>query len=193
VVVAAEDLDRVAFTRLNRHYEPALRLARLLFENLALHDQRGRTRASAFLVDMNKLFERFVTERLRRALRGRLEVRSEPPVYLAEGRNVLMKPDLEFRRNGRAVFVADTKYKLTGDAAARSADYYQMLAYTTALDVPAGLLIYCLDEGGIPESTVTVRHSGKQLHTKALDLSGAPGAVNAELDALADWIAERSS
>lgn len=192
VVVRGDDLDRIAFTRLNVHYEPALRLARLLLENLTLRDQRGRTSASSFLVDMNKLYERFVTERLRRALRGRLEVRSEPPVHLGEGRKVLMKPDLEFRRRGRTVFVGDTKYKLTADAKARNADYYQMLAYTTALDLPDGVLIYCLADGGTPESVITVRHSGRRLHTKAIDLSGPPSAVAAELESLADWIAERA-
>lgn len=46
-----------------------LRLARLIMSNLTLVDQRGDTRASTFMVDMNDLFERFVTERLRRALR----------------------------------------------------------------------------------------------------------------------------
>ena len=62
----------------------------------------ARTTASSFLVDMNKLFERFVTERLRRALRGRLEVRAEPPVHLGEAAGrVRMQPDLEFRRARR--------------------------------------------------------------------------------------------
>jgi 5-methylcytosine-specific restriction enzyme subunit McrC len=176
-----------------RHYEPALRLARLLLANLTLVDQRGGTTASSFMVDMNDLFERFVTERLRRALRGRLEVRSEPPVHLGEGRQVLMKPDLEFRRRGVPVYVGDVKYKLTADARARSGDYYQLLAYTTALDLPEGVLIYCLADGGRPERSVTVRHAGKVLHTRAVDLTGPPLAVQAEIDMLADWITDRAT
>ena len=64
--------DRVVFTRLNEHYRPALRLAALVLANLTLQDRIGETQASSFMLDMNKLFERFVTERLRRALRGRL-------------------------------------------------------------------------------------------------------------------------
>lgn len=191
VELPAEALDRVVFTRLNAHYEPALRLARLLLSNLTLVDQRGRTTASSFLVDMNDLFERFVRERLRRALQGRLEVRGWPSLYLGERRQVLMKPDLEFRRRGVPVFVGDVKYKLTADARARSGDYYQLLAYTTALDLPEGVLIYCLADGGQPERAVTVRHAGKVLHTLAIDLSGSPSSVQAEIDTLADWIDER--
>jgi len=148
--------------------------------------------ASSFLVDMNKLFERFVTERLRRALTGRLEVRSEPPVHLGEGKQVLMNPDLEFRRRRVTVYVGDIKYKLTGDAKARNADYYQLLAYTTAMNLDEGVLIYCLADGGRPSRSVSVRHAGKVLHTLALDLSGPPAQVAQEIELLADWIADAS-
>lgn len=193
VPVRADDLDRIGITRLNAHYEPALRLARLLLDNLTLVDQRGVTTASSFMVDMNKLFERFVTERLRRALRGRLEVWAEPHVHLAEGRRVLMKPDLHFRRRGHSAYVGDIKYKLTADARALNADYYQLLAYTTALDLPEGVLIYCLADEGRPSSSVTVRHSGRRLHTMALDLGGSAADVELEIARLADWIAGRAA
>jgi 5-methylcytosine-specific restriction enzyme subunit McrC len=52
---------------------------------------------------------------------------------------VRMKPDLEFRRQGTTAYVGDIKYKLTADARARNADYYQLLAYTTAMDLPEGV------------------------------------------------------
>lgn len=82
-------------------------------------------------------------------------------MYLAEGRHVRMKPDLEFRRRGATAYVGNMKYKLTGDARARTADYYQLLAYTTTLDLPEGVLIYCLADGGAPSSAVTVHHAAK--------------------------------
>jgi 5-methylcytosine-specific restriction enzyme subunit McrC len=193
IAVRADELDDIPINRLNVHYEPALRLARLLLENLTLVDQRGGTTASSFLVDMNQLFERFVTERLRRALRGRLEVRSQTLAHLGEGRQVPMRPDLEFRRRGRTVYVADIKYKLTADARARTADYYQLLAYTTALDLPEGVLIYCLADGGQPERTVTVRHAGKRLHTRAIDLTGSASEVASETELLASWVSSQAS
>jgi len=187
-----DDIDRIGITRLDVHYEPALRLARLLLANLTLVDQKGGTTASSFLVDMNLLFERFVTRRLRRALRGRLEVAEQLSGYLAEGRRVSIRPDLTFRRSGLPVYVGDIKYKLTADARAHNADYYQLLAYTTAMDLPEGVLIYCLAEGGSPERSVTVRYAGKILHTRAVDLTGSPATVTAEIATLADWIAGRA-
>ena len=192
VAVQPDDLDRIGVTRLNAHYEPALRLARLLLENLTLVDQRGGTTASSFMVDMNKLFEDFVTQRLRRALRGRLEVRSQTLAHLGEGNRVQMRPDLEFRDHGRPVYVGDIKYKLTADARARNADYYQLLAYTTALDLSEGVLIYCLDDdASASHRSVTVHHAGKVLYTRGVDLTGPPGDVAAEIEALADWVSER--
>ena len=192
VHVQPDELDRIAFTRLNAHYRPALCLAQLLLANLTLADRLGKRSASSFLVDMNQLFEDFVTQRLKRALRGHLVVIDQFPSRLDTGNQVQIQPDLVFRRQGREVLVADIKYKLTGDAQASASDYYQLLAYTTALDLPEGLLIYCLADGGRPEGVVTVRHAGKRLHTKAIDLTGPPSAVAAEISSLSEWINRRA-
>lgn len=217
------DSDRVVFTRLNEHYKPALRLAQLVLENLTLQDAVGVTQASSFMLDMNDLFERFVTERLRRALRGRLEVKGQHPDKLDKAGTVAIKPDLLFRAGGAPRFVGDIKYKLTDDTAAgRNADYYQLLAYTTALDLPEGVLIYCLDANraddsdsdgasattsrpensmpteGTPDAshpglrTIRVRNVGKVLHTYALDLSGTAEEVAQSLDRLANWVADQA-
>ena len=215
------DHDRVVYTRLNEHYKPALRLAQLVLENLTLQDDIGATQASSFMLDMNDLFERFVTERLRRALRGRLDVKDQHRDTLDDERTVAIRPDLVFRASNTPRFVADIKYKLTDEAAGgRNADYYQLLAYTTALDLPEGVLIYCLDADlpddsngsgddrsvtGSPSSaaaeplptaatrTVRARHAGKVLHTYALDLSGTAEDVAKNVNDLADWIDERAT
>ncbi len=215
--------DDVVFTRLNEHYRPALRLARLVLENLTLKDALGETQALSFMVDMNNLFERFVTERLRRALRGRLPVKDQHQSYLDEGRDVAIRPDLVFGSPGSARFVADIKYKLTDDSAGGpNADLYQLLAYTTSLDLSEGMLIYCLnadhpdsDSGSNPArgasstdpippaaapstgkaavSSIRVRNTGTVLHRYALDLSGTPDEVGKNMNDLADWIARRAA
>ncbi len=218
------DHERVMFSRLNEHYRPALRLARLVLANLTLQDVLGETQASSFMLDMNELFERFVTERLRRALRGRLDVKGQHQDRLDKERYITIKPDLLFSANGQPRFVADIKYKLTDDTAAgRNADYYQLLAYTTALGLPEGVLIYCLDANraddsdsdgasattsrpesslpaeGTPDDSlpglrsIQVRNVGKVLHTYALDMSGTTEDVARNLDRLADWIEDRAA
>lgn len=192
--ISSNDLLRVHYTRLNEHYRPVLGLARLLLDNLTLVDRRGGATAASFMVNMNDLFERFVTERLRRTLRDRLVVEAQMPDYLDVGRKVQIKPDLEFRLPGsrQVIYVGDVKYKLTAEAVARSPDYYQLLAYTTALNLPEGVLIYCQTDGGKPAGEITVRQSGTKLHVRVVDLTGPPDEVAREIQRLANWIVTRS-
>lgn len=191
--VRPETVDAIHITRLNAHYAPALRLARLVLANLTLVDRAGRTSASSFIVDMNELFQRFVTERLRTALRGRIEVLDEPLVHLGDGRRVAMNPDLLFRSaEGRTVYVGDVKYKLAECARGHSSDYYQLLAYTTALDLPEGMLIYCRRQGDAEARTVTARHTGKRLVVRAVDLSGNVAEVESQMASLAQLIEGQS-
>ncbi|MGD9794708.1 MAG: McrC family protein [Acidimicrobiia bacterium] len=192
VPVRPDAVDRLVFNRLNNHYEPALRLAQLVLRNLSLIDRVGSNDASAFLVDMNDLFQRYVTDRLRRALRGRMQVDAEPTVHLGLRRQVAMAPDLVFTRSGVPVLVGDTKYKLSESGVGRSSDYYQMLAYVTAMDLPAGVLIYCQESGEAPQRVVTVCNSGRELHTYPLTMTGTSKQLEAELVALADWLIAHS-
>jgi len=188
-------LDEVVFNRLQSHYEPTLRLARLLLENLTLQDETGDAVASSFMIDMNFLFESFVTHRLRGALRGRLEVESQHSTHLDLTDRVIIKPDLVFRRFGAPVFVGDLKYKLRDEPSKLpTSDLYQMLAYTTALGLPNGVLVYCRDSDGraTHHDEITVRHTDKVLHAWGIDMSGPPDSVEDEIRKLADWIADRA-
>lgn len=189
VPVSTETIDRIQYTRLNQHYASALGLARLILANLTLHDAHGSRSAPSFMVDMNDLFQRFVTERLRRALQGRLEIVAEPTVHLGLDRKVSMYPDLTFRRPGGAThYVGDIKYKLVHDAQARTTDYYQLLAYTTAMDLPEGVLIYCRRPGEPASRSVTVQNAGKRLIVRPIDLAGPAHHVDREIESLADEI-----
>ena len=189
VPVSAEVIDGVHYTRLNQHYAPALGLARLILANLTLQDAHGSRSAPSFMVDMNDLFQRFVTGRLRRALQGRLEIVDEPTVHLGLDRKVSMYPDLTFRRpGGDTLYVGDIKYKLANDARARTSDYYQLLAYTTAMDLPEGVLIYCRRPGEPASRSVTVQNAGKRLIVRPIDLAGPAHHVDREIECLADEI-----
>lgn len=185
--------DRLVFTRLNRHYRPALSLARLVLRNVALLDRPGEIAASSFLLDMNDLFQRFLGDRLARSLRGRLEVTEEPVHHLGVGGRVAMQPDLVFRAaDGHVVYVGDAKYKLTTSGLGRSGDYYQLLAYTTALRLAEGVLVYCQVDGEAPLREVEVRYTGTRLCTYPLHLAGPPATVEQSVADLAEWIATRA-
>lgn len=183
----AATADGVRLTRLNEHYRPAIRLARLILDDATLSDSAGAATASTFLVDMNVLFERFLTERLADALAGRVEVVGQyTRAHLDIRRTSPIRPDLVFVRDGTVVGVADVKYKLADDGVARRDDQYQLLAYTTALDLPEGTLIYAQSTGTAPEQSIVVRHAGKVLRSYPIDLTGPPAAIDDAVQALAD-------
>lgn len=185
-------IDRIVYTRLNRHYRQPLGLASLVLRNLSLIDRVGSTDASAFTVDMNVLFQDWVTDRLSRHLRGRLRVVAEHSEHLGVAKKVPMYPDLELWSGDELVYVGDVKYKLTGSGLGRNADYYQLLAYATALGMPEGLLIYCQADGTVPDREITVRNAGTSLRTHALDLSGTPAEAEAAVEGLAELLWERT-
>lgn len=189
VIVRPENVDSIHFSRLNEHYKPALGLARLLLANLTLTDGHGTNNASSFMVNMNDLFQRFVTERLRIALRGHLSVVDEPTVHLGLAKQVPMQPDLEFRNlSNQLSYVGDIKYKISNDARGRSSDYYQLLAYTTAMDLPEGVLIYCRRKGSKEQRTVTVRNNSKRLVLRSVDLTGSSQEVDHAMQETAEAI-----
>ena len=181
------EVDQIRRTPLNEHYQAALALCRLVLEGFGLAQASGGVVAHTFLVDMNKLFEKWIGDELTSRLWPSLDVIEQHSTALSLSPRVNMAPDLVFRRGKEIVFVADVKYKLTGGGMARTEDYYQLLAYTTAMRLPHGLLIYCRADDA-PDRVITVVGGGQRLHTHPVDLGGDPAAIAGALDGLAGTI-----
>ena len=183
------NVPSITFDRLNEHYRGVIGLSRLILRHSAFESERGRIRAAGFLMDMNVVFQEFVTVALRDALGVSEGVFRERYITsLDVGGSVRLKPDLTWQHGSSCVFVGDAKYKnITGERIP-NADLYQLLAYSTALDLPGGLLIYA--EGEAAETTYHIRHSGKRLEVAALDLSGSLDEVLARVRDLADRISK---
>ena len=177
------------YDRLNEHYRGVVSLSRLILQHGAFESSRGEVRASGFLMDMNVVFQEFVTVALREAFGVSANAFGERPIRpLDLGGRVNLRPDLVWRDGGRVAFVGDAKYKKTAGDSVPNADLYQLLAYTTALDLPGGLLIYA--EGEDEPATYEVRNAGKQLEVAALNLEGTLDEVLERVEALAEVIRE---
>lgn len=178
------EADLVLESPLNAHYQPALALAGLVLEGFGVTHAAGSATAVSFLVDMNVLFERWIGTELTSRLWPLLDVAEQATVPLSRRPSVPMRPDLLFRAEGRPTLVGDVKYKVTGSGIARNADYYQLLAYVTALELPRGILIYCqADEA--PEREITVLGGGQTIICHRLSLGGTWEDVGVALDRLA--------
>ena len=122
-------------------------------------------------MDMNVVFQEFVTVALREALGVSTDALRERTIdSLDRGGRVHLRPDLVWKEGSTYIFVGDAKYKRIRDERVPNADLYQLLAYVTALDLPGGMLIYA--EGEADPVIHDVRNSGKRLEVAALDLSG---------------------
>ena len=187
VEFAPKDVPEVEFDRLSAHYREVVELSRLILRHGAFETERGGVRAAGFLMDMNVVFQEFVTVALREAFR--LPEGQFGECYIdsldQEGR-VRLKPDLVWREGSACVFVGDAKYKRVQDERVPNADLYQLLAYTTALDLPGGLLIYAAGEAD--DVTHTVRHAGKRLEVASVDLAGTIDDVLASIGELAERV-----
>lgn len=176
------------FDRLNEHYAPAVALARSILAGVSLRHARGQAQGISFLVNMNDLFEDFVATALREALglppRAFPRAGEGPALHLDEGRRVRLKPDLSWWEGGRCVFIGDVKYKrATGTVYAKHPDLYQLLAYTEATGLGAGMLVYAAGED--EERRHVVASSGTVLEVVTLELDGTPAEVLASIDEVA--------
>ena len=181
-------VPEVSFNRLTEHYRDVVALARLILRHSTIETERGATRAAGLLIDMNRVFQDFVTLALREALglsdstfRSDGGIRG---VTLDEGGNIKLNPDISWWDDQYCTFVGDAKYKRVRDRErVPNADLYQLLAYATALDLPGGLLVYA--QGEAEDVAHRVRHTGKQLEVAVLDLSGTIDHVLDCVDTLA--------
>lgn len=173
-------------TRLNERYAGALALAELILRSTSITTSRGDSPSVAFVFDMNKVFEDFLSVSLRSALE-----RFGGSVELQYGRRHLdaelglrLKPDITWWRGGACRAVVDAKYKALADPAAPNADAYQMLAYCTAFGLDRGYLVYAKDAGHEPREH-TVRRTGTKIRVRAIDVEREPTALLQEVDNLA--------
>ncbi|MBB3084222.1 McrC family protein [Geodermatophilus sabuli] len=185
LVVDRRDVPEPTWTRLNERYRPAVALARLILSGAGLEGRAGGQDASALVVDMNTVFERFIRVALREALQ--LDAKAFPAagcghrIHLDVGRSIPLEPDLSWWIAGRCVFAGDCKYKRT-TGTVPNADVYQMLAYLTALRLPEGLLIYAAGENAPPD--LRIEHVDKRIHVRIIDVAQPPAVVIANVRTL---------
>jgi 5-methylcytosine-specific restriction enzyme subunit McrC len=197
----SSDLDRFQYHRLNADYEPMHRLCRLFLDEMSLSEEHGEDPLNGFMLDMNDLFERFVTEALRREVSGAWEVSDQERNYLGRRRQawggyggaIRIIPDIVLRRGRLVGGVLDCKFKRTSAGTFKNHDFYQVLSYCISLDTHRGGLIYPLSELALEEvdetligsPPITIRRFALNL---AVDASALPAEVSRLASDVYSWI-----
>ncbi|GGD69476.1 McrC family protein [Microbacterium murale] len=163
-------------SRLNAHYQPALRLARWILETTSWAHSQGASEGATFLLNVAKVYEDFVGRVLQVTLRpAGFDVDLQVSDWrLDTGGEVRIRPDIVISRGGRVITVADTKYKVWGDSngSPPNADVYQALAYAVTAGVSEVHLLYV--SGEVEPRKYTIAATGSTVVAHAIDLFGGP-------------------
>jgi 5-methylcytosine-specific restriction enzyme subunit McrC len=186
-------LDRMEAHRFNARYAQLLGLCRLVLAHTTLDERGGPHPFASFLVNMPRLFESFVTARLRALLPAYgLRVVAQRHDYLDEERRVGIRPDiLVYPRSGtRPVLVLDAKYRRVDDPASDiNRDLYQISAYLDRYTLRHGLLVYPQFEGAANRE-LRVKGAPKHLHLTTLNLAApTPADIEQNARSLAEEVA----
>lgn len=166
-------VEEFVYNRMTEHYRTIHRLCQLLLDGASLSEHSGAYDTPAFIVDMNKLFESFVTQSLKENLRdSKYLLEEQYRLYLDTNRQYLMKPDITLRDFNRISLVADCKYKKLTDGMSSNADMYQVLSYCIATGSQHGILIYPLHEVG-NLSNVPIVNSSTVIRQMTIDLGSS--------------------
>lgn len=169
--------------RLSSHYDPALKMARLILRSMGVEHDFGCAEVSGFTLNMNQLFEDFVARRFQKLLSSAgVVVSVQRRFAFDEANQAAMRPDLVFQSPRGPRVVADTKYKLDGSQT--PGDLYQMLAYCRILKIPRGILIVPGNAG----ATYRVNDGVTTIEVVPIDLSRPISEINCLLSELGDRI-----
>jgi 5-methylcytosine-specific restriction enzyme subunit McrC len=121
------------------HYRPLLALCRFAQEGFAVARWPG-TGEGAFLIDLSRMFERYLTRSLREILSSQpcWSVESQPQFAIGP---VMLQPDIAIRKDMKICAILDAKWKVPG-ATPDAADLHQIIAYAAVSGTPDVGLIY---------------------------------------------------
>ncbi len=181
VPLTPEMFTQALADRATSAYRPLLELCRLVTEGC--HAPAGaRGPENAFLLDLERLFERWVT-------RGLSEVFNASERFSLDVQRLFELPPVQFRPDGvireraKVCLVADAKWKRLRPGSVRPADFYQALAYAAALGSPRVVLIH---PGFRDENwTIPVPHANLEVQVRTVCVTGSANRCRRSLSRLA--------
>jgi 5-methylcytosine-specific restriction endonuclease McrBC regulatory subunit McrC len=144
--LSKQDLQRIKITRLNQHYEHILKTSEYVITKTFISNihKTDTYNCCNFLVDMNKVYESFVTCMFEKVFKEQnefeMDAQRKSETLVKRGKKFTTKPDLVIMQGDEVKFLLDIKYK---QDKIPSGDFYQMCAYALAYPkVKAAFLLY---------------------------------------------------
>lgn len=148
------DFSRVVIDRNTKDYETLMRWSKVFLMNQSFTTFSGNSTARALLFPMEKVFEAYVTQNLKRVLADLpWEVSAQDKGYYLfdHPSKFALRPDIVITRDDGSKIILDAKWKsLVNDPRKNygisQADMYQMYAYSKKYQTPEIWLLYPINE-----------------------------------------------
>ena len=146
-----KDFSSVVLDRSTKDYEMLMRWSRVFLLNQSFTTFSGGTIARALLFPMEKVFEAYVAQELRKIVveLGWEFSAQDKGYYLFDSpRQFALRPDIVIRRDDGSTVILDTKWKRLSEKEKNygisQSDMYQMYAYSKKYQTPEIWLLYPL-------------------------------------------------
>ncbi|WP_282111459.1 McrC family protein [Maribacter stanieri] len=140
--VESKHFKRIPLSRKHIPYEKSLLIAELILMNYRPDIRSGSRALIALMFDMNKLWEEYILQSLKKEGNKDFIIRGQKQKYFWNNSKVI-KPDIVVEsRNSNRTFIIDTKWKVVNDGKPGDNDLKQMYAYNYRWDCNYSLLLY---------------------------------------------------
>jgi 5-methylcytosine-specific restriction endonuclease McrBC regulatory subunit McrC len=137
VALSKRDCEFITYNRLNQHYKSIIDFSKLIFEeNFIRSVSRGKSKGFNFIVNMNQVYEDFLTEMIEEVVKSEPRFASYSVASqltfntLVKEKKLRTRPDIILKKGkDKYPLILDAKYKLSDS----KSDYYQMIAYSLAI------------------------------------------------------------
>lgn len=136
-----QKINRIRLSRNEIHYEKAIQWARMILFELKPKLSFGNLRCQCFLVNMQQLFEEYVSKKLcdlAPAFGCTIESQSRSKFW----RKRSIRPDMVLTTSEGENIILDTKWKLLRNREPEDADLKQIYIYNRFFNAQKGVLIY---------------------------------------------------
>ncbi len=149
-----KDFSKVVLDRNTKEYDMLMRWSKVFLMNKSFTTFSGTQNARALLFPMEKVFESYVAQELKKTLADlKWEVSSQDRGYYLFDcpRQFALRPDIVITRDDDTKIILDTKWKRLVDKrrinyGISQADMYQMYAYSKKYKTPEIWLLYPITE-----------------------------------------------
>lgn len=139
--IDAQTINRIRLSRNEVHYEKAIQWARMILFELKPKLSFGQLSCQCFLVNMQQLFEEYVSKRLSE-IAPTYGCKIESQSHSKFWRRRSIRPDMVLTTAEGEKIIMDTKWKLLRNNEPEDADLKQIYIYNRFFDAQRGVLIY---------------------------------------------------